>query len=85
MTTPEQREYYCQMLEMIGSLSNLFSESDKPYLVSRATENLFCRCLDAENLSRGDVTADAKKGSIGVGIKTWVGSDLQKIAEFDAL
>lgn len=85
MTTLEQREYYCQMLEMIGSLSNLFSESDKPYLVSRATENLFCRCLDAENLSRGDVTADAKKGSIGVGIKTWVGSDLQKIAEFDSL
>ena len=85
MATPEQRAYYNQMLEMMGSLSNLFSDSDKPFLVSRATENLFCRCLGAENLSRGDVTADAKKGAIGVGIKTWIGSNLQKIAEFDSL
>lgn len=85
MTTPEERHYYTQMLEMIGSLSNLFSDNDKPYLVSRATENLFCRCLNAENLSRGDVTADAKKGTIGIGIKTWVGGNLQKIAEFDSL
>lgn len=85
MTTPEQRTYYNQMLEMMGSLSNLYSDSDKPFLVSRVTENLFCRCLGAENLSRGDVTADAKKGAIGVGIKTWIGSNLQKIAEFDSL
>ena len=85
MTSEEERKYYGQMLEMMGSLSNLFSESDKPFLVSRATENLFCRCLDAENLSRGDVTADAKKGTVGIGIKTWVGSSSQKIAEFDSL
>ncbi len=85
MTTDEQKNYYCKMLEMIGSLSNLFSESPKPYLVSRVTENLFCRCLDAENLSRSDVTADAKKNSVGIGIKTWVGSNLQKIAEFNSL
>ena len=85
MTSEEERKYYGQMLEMMGSLSNLFSESDKPFLVSRATENLFCRCLDAENLSRGDITADAKKGTVGIGIKTWVGSSSQKIAEFDSL
>ncbi len=84
-TTKEERLYYSKMLEMMGSLSNLFSESAKPFLVSRATENLFCRCLGAENLSRGDVTADARKGSVGIGIKTWVGSPLQKIAEFDSL
>ena len=85
MTTDEQKNYYCKMLEMMGSLSNLFSESPKPYLVSRVTENLFCRCLEAENLSRSDVTADAKKNSVGIGIKTWVGSNLQKIAEFNSL
>ena len=85
MTTVAERSYYRKMLEMIGSLSNLFSESGKPYLVSRATENLFCKCLSAENLSRGDVTADARKGSVGIGIKTWVGSSSQKIAEFDSL
>lgn len=84
MASAEERCYYDQMLKMMGSLSNLFSDSSKPFLVSRATENLFCRCLNAENLSRGDVTADAKKGNIGVGIKTWIGSNLQKIAEFDS-
>lgn len=85
MTSEAERGYYRKMLEMMGSLSNLFSESDKPYLVSRVTENVFCRCLGAENLSRGDVTADARKGAVGVGIKTWIGSSSQKIAEFDSL
>lgn len=81
--TPIEREYYKRMLVAVGKLSNLFSESEKPYLVSRATENLFCKCLLAENLARSDVTADAKKGKIGIGIKTWVGGNLQKIAEFN--
>ena len=85
MTTEQERTFYVQMLQMMGSLSNLFSESPKPFLVSRATENIFCRCLNAENLSRGDITADAKKGSVGIGIKTWVDSNSQKIAEFDSL
>ena len=84
-STTEEQQYYDQTLQMIGSLSNLFSESKKPYLASRFTENAFCRCLLADNLSRGDVTADAMKNNIGVGIKTWVDSDLQKIAEFNAL
>lgn len=82
-TTIEQRELYDKLLVIMGSLSNLFSGNDKPYLNYRVTENLFCRYLDAENLSRSDVTVDAKKDNIGVGIKTWVGSNKQKIAEFD--
>ena len=80
----ELRNYYINMLKMMGSLSNLFSSSDKPYLDSRVTENLFCMCLEAENLARTDCTADARKGSIGIGIKTWVSSGgMQKIAEFN--
>lgn len=82
-TTEQQKEYYRKMLQVVGSLSNLFSESDQPYLASRVTENLFCRCLNADNLSRVDITADAKKNNIGIGIKTWVNSNLQKIAEFN--
>ena len=82
-TTYSQQNLYKIMLGIIGSLSNLFSESNKPYLASRATENLFCRVLQAENLSRGDITADAKKNNIGIGIKTWVDSYNQKIAEFN--
>lgn len=82
-TTEEQRFIYEEMLRIIGALSNLFSESDSPYLASRITENLFCRALAADNLARGDITADAMKNNVGVGIKTWVNSDNQKIAEFD--
>ena len=83
-TTSEEQTYYNRMLTMMGSLSNLYSTSNKPFLHYRVTENLFCKCLGAENLSRSDITADAKKGNIGIGIKTWVDSNIQKIAEFDA-
>lgn len=83
-TTKEERDYYEKLLVLIGSLSNLFSNSKNPYLASRITENLFCRCLKAENLSRSDITADARKGGVGIGIKTWTGSNLQKIAEFNS-
>lgn len=82
--TTEEQAYYDRMITMMGSLSNLFSTSKKPFLHYRVTENLFCKCLKAENLSRSDITADAKKGNIGIGIKTWVDSNIQKIAEFDA-
>lgn len=78
------RDYYERMLKLMGSLSHLYSNNKSPYLVSRITENLFCRCLNAENLSRSDITADAKKEHIGIGIKTWTGSNLQKIAEFNS-
>ena len=75
---------YVQLLSMMGSLSNLFSTSTVPYLDSRIAENVFCRALEADNISRQDCTADAKKNNIGIGIKTWVEqSKLQKIAEFN--
>ncbi len=83
-TTPDEQAYYDRMITMMGSLSNLFSTSKKPFLHYRVTENLFCKCLGAKNLSRSDITADAKKGDIGIGVKTWVDSNIQKIAEFDA-
>lgn len=75
---------YLYLLSMMGSLSNLFSTSKVPYLDSRIAENVFCRALEADNISREDCTADAKKNNIGIGIKTWVEkSKLQKIAEFN--
>lgn len=80
------KQYYHRLLEMMGGLSNLFSSSDKPYIDSRVAENLFCRCLEAQNLARNDCTADAKKNKIGIGIKTWIASKgMQKIAEFNRL
>lgn len=80
----EEREYYLSMLNLMGMFSGLFSESKNPYIDSRVAENLFCMCLNADNLARKDCTADAKKGKLGIGIKTWVGSEMQKIAEFNS-
>lgn len=81
----KQREDYKQMLSLVGSLSNLFSASDEPMLNYRAHENIFCKYFKALNLSREDCSADASKGSVGVGLKTWVGRDDQKVAEFGRL
>lgn len=78
-------EYY-NLLKIVGSISNLFSDSDIPYLYYRAAENIFCKAFDADNLSRSDCSADASKNSIGIGLKTFLnnnGKTLQKVAEFN--
>jgi len=67
----------------MSSISSLFSESNTPYIDYRIVENLFCRCFNAENLSRSCIAIDARIGPIGVGIKTFVDTPFQKIAEFD--
>lgn len=78
---------YVELLKIMASLSNLFSDNSKPYLDYRVTENLFCMCLQAKNLSRSDCTADASKDKIGVGIKTFLNTpantSMQKVAEFN--
>lgn len=81
----QNKEDYKRMLTLVGQLSNLFSESDCPYLSYRAHENIFCRFLGAENLARSDCSADAKKDKVGVGLKTWMGNNDQKVAEFGRL
>lgn len=81
-----QKEYYERMLKMLGSLSGLYSDSDAPYLHYRTTENLFCKAFSANNLSRGDTSADASKDGVGFGIKTFLnnnGNSFQKVAEFN--
>ena len=80
-----QREDYKEMLALVGSLSNLFSAADAPLLHYRAHENIFCKYFEAENLAREDSSADAKKGTVGIGLKTWVKNDNQKVAEFGKL
>ena len=47
-----QQNNYKKMLSIIGNLTQLFSESDCPYLPYRAHENIFCKYLNAENLAR---------------------------------
>ena len=80
-----QQENYKKMLSIIGNLTELFSESDCPYLPYRVHENTFCKYFEAKNLAREDSSADAVKDKIGVGLKTWVGQDDQKVAEFGKL
>lgn len=81
----EQKNQYKNMLSIIGKLSRLFSDNDAPYLPYRIQENIFCKYFNAVNISRSDCSADAKKDNIGIGLKTWVGNDDQKVAEFNRL
>ncbi|WP_029512702.1 hypothetical protein [Mycoplasmopsis iners] len=81
----EQQKQYKRMLTILGNLTLLFSESDSPYLPYRAHENIFCKYFEAENLARKDCSVDAKKGTIGIGLKTFTGNIDQKIAEFGKL
>lgn len=83
----EAKSKYKEMLRITGSLSRLFSDSDSPYLYYRAHENIFAKYFDVDNNARSDDSADAFNSEIGIGIglKTWVGRDDQKVAEFGRL
>ncbi|CAC9595628.1 hypothetical protein [uncultured Gammaproteobacteria bacterium] len=86
-TTSEQRKKYQDFLKIVGSLSNLYSDSKTPYLYYRIAEKLFCKAFNADDLSRSDVSADAKKNGIGIGLKTFLAKNnksFQKIAEFNS-
>lgn len=81
------QQEYIEFLRIIGSLSNLFSDSSDPYLYYRAHENLFCQVFEAKNLARGDISFDAIKGGMGIGLKTFIngnGKTFQKVAEFNS-
>lgn len=81
----EDKNDYKRLLKATGALSRLFSEDEKPFIYYRAHENIFSLCFHATNNARSDDTADAYKDKIGIGLKTWVGGNNQKIAEFGEL
>ena len=86
--SPAKKEHYIKLLQATGSLSKLFNETSDPFLYYRAHENIFCLALGAENLSRSDLSYDAKIGSTGYGLKTFLhqnGKTFQKVAEFNTL
>lgn len=77
---------YIESIQIISSLSRLFSENEIPFLHYRVMENLFCDCFNAKNLSRSDTAYDAQIGSLGIGLKTFIcqkDSSIEKIAEFN--
>lgn len=82
----EQQKHYENCLKVIGSLSNLSSDSNIPYLYYRMAERIFCRAFQSEDLSRSDVSIDAKKDNLGIGLKTYLSGNnktFQKVAEFN--
>jgi len=82
-----QKQKYQDFLKIAGCLSNMFSDSEIPYLYYRVAEKVFCRAFNAEDLSRSDVSVDAKKELLGIGLKTFLkGSNktFQKVAEFNS-
>lgn len=82
------KDKYKEYLSLTGSLTNLFSNSTTPYLHYRVAEKIFCLAFGADDLSRSDVSADAKKNQLGIGLKTFLhgnGATFQKIAEFNAI
>lgn len=84
--TSEQIESYASALAKVAALSNLFSESQTPFIHYRATEYLYARAFGASNLSRSDIAIDAKLGDIGIGMKTFIYNNrpkYEKIAEFN--
>jgi hypothetical protein len=83
----QQQQEYQKFLKIAGCLSNLFSDSPIPYLYYRIAEKVFCKSFQAEDLSRSDVSADAKKDGIGIGLKTFLAGNsrtYQKVAEFNS-
>ncbi|HPX75888.1 MAG TPA: hypothetical protein PLW77_04815 [Bacteroidales bacterium] len=79
---------YIKLLAAVSKLSKLFSDSSSPLINYRFIENAFCKCFNAENLSRSDTAFDAKFGTIGIGLKTFTcktDSKSEKIAEFNSL
>ena len=83
----QSNEQYFDMLVLLSSLSNLFSDKSVPYLDYRVAENLFCKYFNAINDARSCTAYDARLGTLGIGIKTFgiKKTSTEKIAEFDRL
>lgn len=79
---------YESLVKNIGSMSSLYSASNSPLLHPRFVEKLFCISSGAFDLSRRDISFDAKMlDGAGVGVKTFVAASKasgksEKVAEF---
>ncbi|MDA8753577.1 NgoFVII family restriction endonuclease [Candidatus Marinimicrobia bacterium] len=79
-----KKKLYKRFLNGAAILGKLNSPKSKtPQIDSRASEDVFCRTFQAKDLGRKDISIDACKLKDGIGIKTFQGGPLQKIAEFN--
>jgi hypothetical protein len=81
-------EAYSKHIQLVGSLSRLFSVSETPFIQYRTVEILFSMVAGGENIASEDNSFDAiTKEGIPVGVKTFVASRTaqykkEKVAEF---
>lgn len=81
---------YAIAIQKVGALSKLFSDSTTPLIHPRFIERLYVQNTLATDLSRTDISFDAKQDEqFGIGIKTFVANlnakhKLEKVAEFTA-
>lgn len=81
-------EKYAQDLQLVGSLSRLFSSSEIPFIQYRTAEILFSNLAGGQNIAGEDNSFDAITGKgTPVGVKTFVAGKnakhkKEKIAEF---
>jgi len=83
-------ESYATAVQKVGVLSRLFSDSATPLIHPRFIERLYVQNTLATDLSRTDISYDAKQDlQFGIGVKTFVANpnakhSLEKVAEFTA-
>lgn len=78
----EQKQLYIQFLQVYGALSNLFRQKQGdpiPYLDSKFQETVFAKTFNCQNVDIGntphDVLSIINGQRIGIGLKTWRGSN----------
>ena len=78
------KTHYKRLLNGALSIGSIIRPKSKNvHLQYELSEQIFCRSFDAENIAGLDLSIDAKKDLDGIGIKTFTGAKLQKIAEFN--
>src|SRR5690554_4941686 len=78
----EHKDKYIKFLQVYGALSNLFRQKKGdmiPYLDSKFQETIFAKTFKSENVDISNTPHDVLSvfgdERVGVGIKTWMGSN----------
>ncbi len=79
----ENKSKFKRMLNGAASISSISSSSKTPKIDWRLAEVIFCKSFNAQDEASKDRSIDAIIDFYGIGIKTFQGSSVQKIAEFN--
>lgn len=80
----QNKDKYKRLLNGAASFGILNNPNSKiPIIDWRQAERIFCTSFNATDVASKDISIDAYKMDNGIGIKTFQGGRLQKIAEFN--